>query len=58
MVRQGGGALQRRARSVGNVGTTLIHHLKTEKNVQAFNISVCAYAPKWVERSFVAPQWC
>jgi hypothetical protein len=48
MVRQGGGALQRRARSVGNVNETLIHHLKIEKNIQACNFSVSGRAPKRV----------
>jgi hypothetical protein len=46
MVRQGGSALQRRARSVGNVNETLIHHLKIEKNIQACNFSVGGRAPK------------
>jgi hypothetical protein len=58
MVRQGGGALQRRARSVGNVDETLLHHLKTEKNIQAFNFSVCRCAPKRVGLAFSAPYWC
>jgi hypothetical protein len=46
MVRQEGSALQRRARSVGNVNETLIYHLKTEKNVKASNSYVRRCAPK------------
>jgi hypothetical protein len=52
MVRQEGGALQRRARSVGDVNETLIHHLKIWKNIQACNFSVCTRAPKRVGQSF------
>jgi GMP synthase-like glutamine amidotransferase len=58
MVRQGGGALQRRARSVGNVNETLIHHLKTEKTIQAFNfLSVVVHQSGWASPLY-AHYWC
>ena len=50
MVRQGGDALQRRARNVGDVDETLIHHPKNEKNTHAFNARVGQYAPKQVSQ--------